>query len=518
VRGGGHDVAIESLQVGDVVLSPRVDEVHGVRTPVERRVEAIHFARSRDVCRVHVGGRVITTTRSHPFWEAERRRWIPAGELEVGMTLVTADSLPVSVERVEYAEIEIEVFNLTVEGPEHTYFAEDIAVHNKTFPSGSLPPSMIPVEESSDLLGVRNNTRAEIRIGLVSVPSPQFVVVEDALLARALEVDFPAARHFGAIVEQRRIPVGALELIAGPHNRMNLELDDGLPAPGNVVVFEVERRRYLAAGRGAIILRQSSEDGGRIEALAEVGGPRADRLRLVELPTTTAATTCTTSKEDPAVVVSNDIVEMAAKSNAEVVVVSSTGASHQTLGCRIIRLQDQAAGSNNADADADVCVPNEDAGRGLKSWPFVDGDRLRVLPPMLLADAASRTTNFVAQPQESASWQVKGVRFERISDGVVLELGQLSDHKNGGLIFFNQSSTFEREDTSCVLINNPSCGTSTYRTRVLEPTTRAELAPLSAPIDVIRGYAAVVRATKSPLTFDCEKTRLTLDVIAWSQL
>src|SRR5260370_516876 len=77
-RGG------EAGRGGDGVLSGDGEEREG---PVGPRVVEELFVRTSPVLRLHVGGRVITTTAEHPFW-VEGKGWTPAGELCEGDVLV----------------------------------------------------------------------------------------------------------------------------------------------------------------------------------------------------------------------------------------------------------------------------------------------------------------------------------------------------------------------------------------------------------------------------------------------
>jgi hypothetical protein len=135
VRTRGGDRPIEELAAGDEVLSLRTDD----GAIVVRRIERVITACVDEVIVLHVGGEILVTTREHPFWDNERRRWAPAGTLEAGAVLVLlgegGETSPAVVSRVDLeSRPGTPVWNLTVEGPEHTYFAAGIAVHNKEPP------------------------------------------------------------------------------------------------------------------------------------------------------------------------------------------------------------------------------------------------------------------------------------------------------------------------------------------------------------------------------------------------
>lgn len=127
--GGG--VAIEALAIGDEVWA--FDE--HTRERVVAEVTALHRSPAKRVATLRVGDRVIAgVTEEHPFYDAERGQWVPARELAAGAPLVlcvNGQTRPVPLAAIEWRDEDIEVFNLSVGGPE-TYFAEGVLVHNKS--------------------------------------------------------------------------------------------------------------------------------------------------------------------------------------------------------------------------------------------------------------------------------------------------------------------------------------------------------------------------------------------------
>ncbi|GAA0801694.1 RHS repeat-associated core domain-containing protein [Spirilliplanes yamanashiensis] len=80
------------------------------------------------------GQSVIVATDNHPFWVADEKAWVDAGELRVGALLRTAAGTYVQVEAVDPRPIaEARVHNLTVEDT-HTYYVvagdTPVLVHN----------------------------------------------------------------------------------------------------------------------------------------------------------------------------------------------------------------------------------------------------------------------------------------------------------------------------------------------------------------------------------------------------
>lgn len=175
---------IEALAVGDEVLAFRSSD----GAVVVRKVEAVLRGVARRVRIVSVEGTEIVTTEEHPFWSAEERRWVRAADVDETTVLVRlADSsalasgatMPARVAHVRWEERADEpVYNLTVEGPEHTYFAEGIAVHNKSYAS---PPITIVNETDADVELItrapRNNLHIHSQVldGTLAAPVPASV-------------------------------------------------------------------------------------------------------------------------------------------------------------------------------------------------------------------------------------------------------------------------------------------------------------------------------------------------------
>jgi hypothetical protein len=125
---------IEALKVGDVVFSFSLEQ--GLR--IRRRIRAVLRSRAREVRKIVAGGQVIAgVTTEHPFFDPVRREYRPAGALKAGDVLATFDEMnlracPIeSITATEVTAPDIDVFNLTIDGPEANYFAEGILVHNK---------------------------------------------------------------------------------------------------------------------------------------------------------------------------------------------------------------------------------------------------------------------------------------------------------------------------------------------------------------------------------------------------
>lgn len=164
--------AIESLRVGDVVWSYCFVE----RRPVARSVIALHRAREREARLVEIEGRppIRGVTPTHPVYSPRDGDFRPASGLVEGGTVAVfcegAELAIATVKSVRATEVgtpTIEVFNLSVEGPEHNYFADGVLVHNKE--PGSFP-TCEPTEVQIDVVAVDANAgRYDVR---VSIPEP----------------------------------------------------------------------------------------------------------------------------------------------------------------------------------------------------------------------------------------------------------------------------------------------------------------------------------------------------------
>ena len=126
---------IEEVQKGDWVWSFNVE----TQATVLRRVEALIRGESSVIHRVRAGEHVIEgVTDEHPFWDVDHQRWHPAVDCAVGMALWSwwgqHEGQVARITARERIPLErpVPVFNLTVQGPEHTFFAEGLLVHNKS--------------------------------------------------------------------------------------------------------------------------------------------------------------------------------------------------------------------------------------------------------------------------------------------------------------------------------------------------------------------------------------------------
>lgn len=154
VRAPSGSRAAEGLVAGDEVLA--FDVVRFVSVP--RRLTAVARSASREIFEIRVGGSVVRATAQHPFWVTEKRAWVRADALVAGDVLVLLegdDPLPASIESITTVTREepTDVFDLTVDGPEHTFFADGILVHNKE-PLPQCPVDPVTFHCAPDASGV----------------------------------------------------------------------------------------------------------------------------------------------------------------------------------------------------------------------------------------------------------------------------------------------------------------------------------------------------------------------------
>ena len=129
-------VAIEALRVGDEVWSWDLARA----APVRRRVGRVWQARGPVRLTLAAGAlRIAEVTPSHPVWEAGAATWRAVGELGEGAKLLvwhgSGDPGEAALERVEEVAEPSDgpVYNLSVRGPEQTFFVEGALVHNKSW-------------------------------------------------------------------------------------------------------------------------------------------------------------------------------------------------------------------------------------------------------------------------------------------------------------------------------------------------------------------------------------------------
>lgn len=134
VRTPSGDRKLEDLRVGDEILAWDPDTgALAVRKVVAILAHPPTETFALDAGDAHVEG----VTKSHPLWVASRSAWVEVGALALGDVLTVLER---GGERVATRVLEAirptgrrePVFDISVEGPEHTFFADDVLVHNKS--------------------------------------------------------------------------------------------------------------------------------------------------------------------------------------------------------------------------------------------------------------------------------------------------------------------------------------------------------------------------------------------------
>ena len=125
---------IEVISVGDMVWSFSTENnqpvLRSVRKTLRNQATRLHSLRAGDFV-------VDGVSDEHPFYNPSQKKWVKAKDLQKGdMVLVllgqAIKTVAIDTKSTRVLPDPVEVYNLTVEGPEHNYFANGILVHNKS--------------------------------------------------------------------------------------------------------------------------------------------------------------------------------------------------------------------------------------------------------------------------------------------------------------------------------------------------------------------------------------------------
>jgi hypothetical protein len=125
----GTQRPIEDVHVGDLVTATDPTTATTGGYPVTRLITG---AGTKEMVAITTHDRTLRATAQHPFWAAEQRTWIDAGDLATGDTLRRPDATKLSIDAVHhYTERGTTVYNLTV-ADAHTYYAghTPVLTHN----------------------------------------------------------------------------------------------------------------------------------------------------------------------------------------------------------------------------------------------------------------------------------------------------------------------------------------------------------------------------------------------------
>jgi Hint domain len=215
VETPGGPTPIDALQVGDLVWSFSLERGE----TVARRVRAIIRSVASEVRTIRAGARVVAgVTPEHPFYDPARGEYRPVRDLRTGDALASLGAFGLAqcaIESVTATEIPtraIEVWNLTIDGPEANYFVEGILVHNKepaevACPFGTVtiaPPTApgdfdvtmeaTPVGESVTIAIFQGRARLEAPFDLEKLDDRHYRVRLES--TRPGEYEVMAAAHF----------------------------------------------------------------------------------------------------------------------------------------------------------------------------------------------------------------------------------------------------------------------------------------------------------------------------------
>lgn len=131
-------VAIQSLEPGNLVLSYSL----GDRKIIARKLVATKRSLRTSIVSVNS---IRGVTPEHPIFSETAGKYVPAATLtnrdqiivlkERGIILTYAEIKPAGLIANAGSPMEHEVYDLSVEGPEHNFFADGVLVHNKTWPA-----------------------------------------------------------------------------------------------------------------------------------------------------------------------------------------------------------------------------------------------------------------------------------------------------------------------------------------------------------------------------------------------
>ena len=130
----GESLSIEEIKVGDYVRSMQVDSglltVKPVLSVMQGSANTLYSLSTHS-------SKIEGVTPYHPFYLPTTNEWVRVEDLKIGDELVAVQNERTYIEKIEHIESHrteqpVKVYNFTVAGPEHNYFAHSLLVHNKT--------------------------------------------------------------------------------------------------------------------------------------------------------------------------------------------------------------------------------------------------------------------------------------------------------------------------------------------------------------------------------------------------
>lgn len=118
---------IQEIKPGDIVLSYDFKN----RSVKPEKVAKLLINRNNP------GGHLIwndtlKVTRNHRIWSVTHGAWQTAETFKIGDQVLGPDSEPITITSIKQVQGYFTVYNLTLVGPNKTFFAEGVLVHNVT--------------------------------------------------------------------------------------------------------------------------------------------------------------------------------------------------------------------------------------------------------------------------------------------------------------------------------------------------------------------------------------------------
>lgn len=132
----GHNKEIEAIKNNDEVASYDFVNKKLVNKKVVVSVNHVDYSGGYFLI-----NNLLKVTGNHPLW-VNNKKWTKADEVKIGDILLSSNKQSIIVHSVNYVRGVYTVYNLSIEGPYHNYFAENILVHNKP---KFAPPRISPV-------------------------------------------------------------------------------------------------------------------------------------------------------------------------------------------------------------------------------------------------------------------------------------------------------------------------------------------------------------------------------------
>lgn len=148
LMGDGSTKDIEDVKIGDEVQATDPETGESGKRKVTRLIVTESDKEFNELTLATKNGlEKLTATHEHPFWSESEHRWVEAGDLTPGMTLLSNDGTLVTVKANRAYTQRARTYNLTVDDL-HTYYvlagATSVLVHNSSgCPAGPDPDGNI---------------------------------------------------------------------------------------------------------------------------------------------------------------------------------------------------------------------------------------------------------------------------------------------------------------------------------------------------------------------------------------